>query len=326
MVKLIDFVNVLSEELKLQGRISTRKKYLSTYRSVLTYSKECQITLGEVFCKEFLLGYQEFLLNKGCCFNTVSSYMRVLRAIRNKAEKRKIITTDIDLFDHVYTGSETTVKRAVSLKTILALNNVDLSHNSSLAFSRDLFMLSFYLQGMSFVDLAHLRKTNVKGDLIIYHRRKTGSMIAVPILPPARTLLERYMNNNTSPYLLPIISIGGDATKQYDNAIRKYNRHLKKLAELIGVSDNLTSYVSRHSWATTAYHIGVSTSVIGEAMGHRSEEMTRVYLASFTTDMLASANRKVLESLFGAELEGDKNVQVLLGDGHKYGANIEKAF
>jgi len=317
-MKLHDFMKQLLHELLLQKRTGTYASYLSTYRSVLSFSGKNTLSLSDVFTKEFLFGYQEHLLAKGCCYNTVSSYMRVLRAVRNKAEKKQLVQTDTDLFEHVYTGSEPTEKRAISMEALLKLEDADLSTCSSLSFSRDLFMLSFHLQGMSFIDLAHLRKSDLKGDILTYHRRKTGSRITLQVLSPARKLLKKYSKASmSSAYLLPIITTTGeDETKQYSTILRRYNRHLKKLAELLDISENLTSYVARHSWATAAYHSGVPTTLISEAMGHRTEEITRVYLAAFDTEQLAYANKVVLKALFSGRIKGRKNVQLLGGDGH----------
>lgn len=318
-MRLADFIEVLSQELLVQGRGGTRESYLSTYRSVSSFADNSPIVLSEVFTKGFLFQYQQYLLNKGCCYNTVSAYMRVLRSVCNKAKKRGLLHAPDDLFEHVFTGSEPTVKRAISSQAILTLHNADLSAHPLLAFTRDLFMLSFHLQGMAFVDLAHLRKSDLKGNVLVYRRRKTGGLVAVPILPPARKLLNRYRSRDkSSPYLLSILTcVGGEVTTRYSSVLRTYNRRLKKLSEVLRLSENLTSYVSRHSWATAAYHIGVPTTLISEAMGHRTEEITRVYLASFDVEMLAYANRRVMTSLFKLRTKEDKNVRLLRGDGHR---------
>lgn len=300
MNKFTDFLDTLLGDMFLQGRAGTADSYLATYRSVLAFSGKRFITLEEVFCKTFLFHYQDYLRVKGCCYNTISSYMRVLRAIRNKAEKRKLIVTDADLFDNLCTGSEPTCKRAISGETILMLNDADLSDHPHLAVSRDMFMLSFYFQGISFIDLAHLQKCDLKGGYITYHRRKTGGQIRVEVLPPAQELLTRYLNRDeTSPYLLSLLDHRSEhPTRQYRSVLRKYNRHLKSLAEILGIEENLTSYVARHSWATAAYHIGVPASVISQAMGHHSEGVTQIYLASFDNETLSYANKMVWKSLF----------------------------
>lgn len=304
MKRFTIFLNALFNEMLAQGRTGTWDTYLSASRSVLAFASNPHLTLKEVFNKPFLSRYQKYLLNRGCCYNTISQYMRVLRAIAHKAERRNLIVLDADLFEQVYTGSEPTRKRAIMSKTILRINQADLSGHPHLEMSRDLFMLSFHLQGISFVDLAYLRKADLRGDIITYHRRKTGSRISVQILEPAQKLLGRFLNTDRkSPYLLSILTkVGDSAHTQYRSTLRRYNRHLKALAELLGIAENLTSYVARHSWATAAYHIGVPTTIIGAAMGHRTEEVTRTYLASFDTETLTYANRMVMEDLFGEKI------------------------
>jgi len=326
LITFYEFTSVLLDEMKAQGRRGTRASYQATICSVLSYSSDRHILLNQVLTQSFLLGYQEHLLRRGCCYNTISSYMRVLRAIRNKAEIRKQIVTESDLFSHIYTGREHTVKRAISPEVLLKINNADLSAKPHLIQSRDFFMLLFYLQGISYVDLAYLRKSDLKGDVLCYHRRKSGSPITVKIQPPARLLLNRYMNRDRrSVYLFDIISAEGDeGAKQCKSALRKLNRHLKDIASYIGLEENLTSYVSRHSWATMAYHNGVPTAMIGQALGHRSEGITRVYLASFDTESMAYANQKVLEVLLGKGMRKNKNwngrinISLPKGKRHKY--------
>lgn len=339
MNKFTAFLDSLLAEMSLQGRTGTSDSYLATYRSVLAFSGKRSITLEEVFCKSFLFHYQDYLRIKGCCHNTISSYMRVLRAIRNKAEKRKLIITDADLFEKLYTGSTPTNKRAISGETILRLNDADLSNHSHLAVSRDMFMLSFHLQGISFIDLAHLQKCDLKDGYITYHRRKTGGRIMVEVLPPAQELLSMYLNTDElSPYLLPLLSGQSETpTREYRSVLRKYNRHLKSLAKILGIEENLTSYVARHSWATAAYHIGVPTSVIGQAMGHHSEEVTRIYLASFNDETLSYANKMVWKSLFQDNKKRrrneykkmpemwERNVSFLARERHNSDANLKRS-
>jgi len=341
MIKFTVFLDTLLSDMFLQGRTGTADSYLATYRSVLAFSGKRSLTLEEVFCKSFLFRYQDYLRSRGCCYNTISSYMRVLRAIRNKAERRRLIVTDADLFEKLCTGIEPTSKRAISGSTILLLNNADLSDYSHLAMSRDLFMLSFHLQGISFIDLAHLQKSDLKDGYITYHRRKTSGRILVEVLPPAQELLSQYFSaDDASPYLLSIMDGQGEnPTRQYRSVLRKYNRHLKALAEILNIEENLTSYVARHSWATAAYHIGVPTSVIGQAMGHQSEEVTRIYLDSFNDETLSYANKMVWKSLFQKNKNekqykdrGEKetkiwkkNVSFLARERHNYGANLKRS-
>ena len=83
------------------------------------------------------------------------------------------------LFRHVYTGVDKTVKRAIPIKSIKALKEMDLAMNSALDFARDMFLFSFYTRGMSFVDMAYLKKTNLQNGILTYRRRKTGQELSI---------------------------------------------------------------------------------------------------------------------------------------------------
>jgi integrase len=176
---------------------------------------------------------------------------------------------------------------------------------------------------MSFVDLVHLRKSDLKGNYITYHRRKSGSLVTVKVLPPARALLGLFLSRDKdSPYLLSIL---GEDTL-YRSLLRRFNRHLNTLGDMLGLEESLTSYVARHTWATSAYHIGVPTAVIGQAMGHRTENVTSTYLASFNTETVDDANRMVWESMFGNKTKNTKNVSLLGRERHDSVANVKRTF
>ena len=59
----------------------------------------------------------------------------------------------------------------------------------------------------------------------------------------------------------------------------------------------LTTYVARHTWASIAKSKNISISIISEAMGHDSENTTRIYLASLDTSIVDKANKLILKSL-----------------------------
>lgn len=304
---LSEYVNGRVEELLAVDRHRTACAYRSVLRSIASFCGT-EVSLDKAFSREFLFLYQKYLLSKGRSVNTISFYMRMLRSLYNQAVEREVVVFVPKLFSEVCTANDATVKRAASADVIHRLLSLCLPACSKLAFSRDVFLLSIYLQGISFVDLAFLKKADLRGEMISYFRRKTGSKVNVGLIPEAKALIEKYLvlTVGTS-YLLPIIvAPGKDERRQYESALRTYNRHLKQLAVFSGISDNLTSYVARHSWATTAYHSGVAVSVISQAMGHKTEEVTRIYLASFSLEVLSEAN----EAVFAALSSGDERPPV----------------
>lgn len=166
-----------------------------------------------------------------------------------------------------------------------------------LDFARDIFLMSFYLRGMSFVDMAFLRKSDLSDGYVTYRRRKTGQLLTIAWTPEMAQILEKYPPNPTS-YLLPIIRRAGkNERNMYHNMSYTINRRLKAIANMADIRMPLTLYVARHSWASAAKAKGIPLSVISQGMGHDSESTTQIYLASLDTAVIDSANALIIASL-----------------------------
>lgn len=300
MTSIYTFTSSLIRSIRQTGRYSTSGIYTSTLNSFLRFTGNRSITFEEL-TPNLIKQYEDRLLGEGRRHNTISTYMRMLRSISHQAAEQGIpFKHNVDdLFAYVFTGYEPTVKRAISPLLIRRLMNLDLEKRPALRFSRDLFLLSFYLRGIPFVDLAHLRQTDVRHNTIYYYRHKTRQQLSVHIESYAAQIINRYKNKTTSsPYLLPILSLTGeDGYKQYKSALRLYNQHLHTLSKMLRLNTPLTSYVARHSWATTAKDEGIAISVISESLGHTSEKVTHVYLASFDNNAMSKANKKVIATI-----------------------------
>ena len=261
--------------------------------------------------------FEHYLLAKGRSKNTVSCYMRALRAVYNLAVREKVFVikkAGENPFSRVFTSNAKTRKRAISRESISQLIRVKLQEAKgkadvySLVFSRDLFLFSFYTQGMSFSDMADLKKENIKEGVIRYHRKKTGQLITIELEDCMREIIERYAESN-SDFIFPILgSIKGykgiNGFKDYERwkktaiALASYNKNLKKLAALVGIEEHLTSYVSRHSWASMASQEGIPISTISRSMGHESERTTRIYISQTDYSDVGRANRQILSYFF----------------------------
>ena len=241
---------------------------------------------------DMMLMYEAHLKARGVRMNTISFYMRNLRAVYNRAVE-KGLTQPNNPFRHVYTGVDKTVKRAIPIKAIKALKELDLSMKPSLDFARDMFLFSFYTRGMSFVDMAYLKKTDLQNGILTYRRRKTGQELSIKWEKCMAEIIAKYPENKTD-FFLPIITKQGNERKQYDNALHLVNYHLKDLSEMLQLQRPLTMYVARHSWASAAKAKNVPLSVISEGMGHDSEATTQIYLASLETSVVDKANKMIL--------------------------------
>lgn len=127
---------------------------------------------------DLLEEYEAFLRRNELSLNTISFYMRKLRAVYNRAVDKGLISQQ-NPFKRVYTSIEKTPKRAIPLKWITKLKDLELIHLPELEFARDLFLFSFYTRGMSFVDIAYLRNKDLKNGELTYMRRKTGQRLQI---------------------------------------------------------------------------------------------------------------------------------------------------
>lgn len=291
---LFSFMHSIIIQLRQLGKIRTSETYTATLKSFMEFREEQDVPLDGVN-SDLMLLYEAHLKAKGVRMNTISFYMRILRAVYNRAVEKEL-TPQKYPFRHVYTGVDKTVKRAVPVKVIKALKELDLSMKSSLDFARDMFMFSFYTRGMSFVDMAYLKKTDLQNGILTYCRRKTGQQLTVKWEKCMEEIIKKYPSNS-SVYLLPIIKEQGNERKQYDNALHLVNYRLKDLSGMLKLQRPLTMYVARHSWASAAKVRKVPLSVISEGMGHDSEKTTQIYLASLEASVVDKANKMILELL-----------------------------
>lgn len=291
----ISFGHELVRQLKQIGKTRTAERYTTVLNSFGRFCGEKDILLEEVN-SNLMVEYEIFLHTNNVCPNTSSYYMRGLRAIYNRAVEKELVM-QYNPFKHVYTGIDKTAKRAVPLKTIRQIRELDLRLSPSMDFARDIFMFSFYTRGMSFIDMAYLRKKDLQNGILSYRRQKTGQLLFIKWERPMREIVDKY-DTGGSPYLLPIIkNVDTDERRQYKNAAHQVNNKLKKLGEKLGLTIPLTSYVARHAWASIAKSKNVPLATISEAMGHDSEKTTRIYLASLDTSAVDKANSQILKSL-----------------------------
>lgn len=295
MRTVYSYAQFLSERLCRVGRYSTARAYVTAAKRFSLFMGTADVPFSSV-TPECLKRFEQELLGCNCRRNTVSMYMRMLRSVYNQAVAEGIAESFAGLFEQVFTGNDVTRKRAISPAVISRIKSADLSCCPHLEFCRDLFLLSFYLRGIPFVDLIRLRKRDIHGDELCYRRSKTGSLLSVRIEACARELINKYCSRKgNSAYLFPFITRGGaGGYRQYQSALRKYNFQLGQLSALLGLEVKLSSYVARHSWATAAYRDGIAVSVISESLGHSSEKVTHIYLASLGDKILSRANRRVI--------------------------------
>lgn len=289
------FMHNVIESLKASGKERTSETYLTTLNSFMRFIGDKDIMFDD-FDSDLMFAYEAFLRKEEQVgLNTSSFYMRVMRAVYNRAVE-KGITVQRNPFRNVYTGVGKTVKRAIPLETIRKIKLLDLTMFPTLDYARDIFMFSFYTRGMAFVDMTYLKKTDLKNGVLSYKRQKTGQQLFIRWEPCMQSILDKYRHVDTK-YLLPIVTDAGDERKQYKRVSHFVNCKLKRIGNMVGLSIPLTMYVARHSWASIARSKNIPVSVISEGMGHDSERTTMIYLASLDTHLVDNANHLILKGL-----------------------------
>lgn len=279
------------------GRPGTAKTYRDALSSFARFRQGTDIALDELNAEMMTL-YEAWMKSRGLKRNSSSCYLRTLRTLYRKAVEMGL-TTDKGIFRHVFTGFAKTSKRAIPLEAIRTIRLLRLPAGSPLIFARDMFILSIYLQGISFVDLAYLRKSDIRNGVLQYDRKKTRQSLNIGWEPSMQAIVETYAHLTTeSPYLLPIIThADGTERRQYEKAEHNINRNLKKIGRIAGLRIPLTTYVARHTWATTMRDMGYDLSIVSTGLGHDSLKTTQIYLSSIDTTVVMEANKKMIDKI-----------------------------
>lgn len=275
-------------------RYGTAKTYSDSLASFSSFRNGKDITFDNLN-EDVINQYEAWMKNKGLKRNSSSCYLRTFKTLYLKAVELGL-TEDKDIFRHVFTGFATTTKRAISIDAIKAIRKLNLKDGSPLAFARDMFMLSLYLQGMSFVDIAYLKKSDIRNGQLQYSRKKSGQTLTISWEKPMQEIVDAYSHlTKDTPYLLPIITKqDGIERKQYEKAEHNVNRNLKKIGEMAGLHIPLTTYVARHSWASIMRDMGNDITVVGKGLGHSDIKTTQIYLSTIDNSTVMRANKRFL--------------------------------
>jgi len=309
------YVEKLSHQMQAIGRERTARGYMTTCNRIVGFTANPHLELREITTL-VIRRFELFLQKEGKTPNTISFYMRNLRAIYNKAISEGLLEAQpYNPFEHVYTGVQKTRKRALSSQEMNQLSKWNplsmengkckmeneescghsrqsaLSVSSGLRQAQQFFLFCFLARGMSFVDLAFLKKENIQGGVICYRRKKTGQMLEVCLCKEMKRIIGYFKTQTKdSPYVFPIIKEAGiNERLQYESALRTQNNRLKRLAAVLKVKNDsslfifnfsLSTHVARHSWATIAKENNIPLVVISEGWAYIGED--DFHLSGFT--------------------------------------------
>lgn len=300
------FVCYIRKIAETKGRYNTQRNYERVARAIEIYDKDCTF---ESVDKKWIVSYIDHERRKGRKDNGIQTDIQILKFVFNRAIEDEL--TDKFPFRGVSVKKEQTKKRCLSLEQLRAIRDFKLTGKK--AMYRDCFMLSFYLIGINISDLLFLPKTSLKNGRIIYKRNKTGKLYDIKVEPEAMEIIERHKSRKKDRLLSFLEEGDATITNTFANNL---TRHLRTIGEkerhsyyvtVHPIEEGITSYWSRHTWATMASELDIPMEVIGRSLGHSlwDNAVTSTYI-KYDTKKIDEANRKVIDYL-NADLECDKN-------------------
>lgn len=298
--KFFHYSRQLILDLRKGGRFGTARAYEFAVNALSKFTNNIDPEF-RVMNSEFLRDFEKHYLSKESNhLNGLAAYLRSVRAIYNKAKLAKLVDPDQSPFKEYSIKTTKTAKRAISAAAIMKIIQLELDRES-LKLAREIFLTSFYLQGMSFADIAMLRYNAIVDGRIKYQRQRTKRPYNVKITQQLWTILKSQINGKSNKdFVFPIIKSTDPETQYYEliEARRKYNKRLKEIAKLAGIKETLTSYVSRHSFASLADEIEIPITAIRDMLGHERISTTDIYIKEVRASRSDVYQNRVIDALY----------------------------
>lgn len=300
---VVEFYSELIEELEKANKIGNSRVYRDSLRSLEMFTNgKLDIPFSHIDI-DFLREYEKWLRGKEMKETSMNLYFRTLRSTYNKAIEAKCAKKNNYPFDDfkISKFSTKTEKRAISKDNIKLIMELDLSNQTEyIQLARDLFIFSYLCSGINFADMANLKPSNIVEGRLLYTRQKTNKKINIPLSSEADILINKFKDNTkSSGYIFPILhqDIHKSEIQKYNRrkkVLLKVNRALKEIAIIANIDANLSTYTSRHSYATVLKNSGVNIALIGETLGHSDIKTTQIYLDSFENSQIDDAMKNLL--------------------------------
>ncbi len=299
------YESAISQYMK-NNQIGTASNYKYSLKSLLEFHSKERLHFSQID-DQWLKEFECHLVSKGKSLTTVGIYLRPLRAIFNSAIEDGTIQQDT----YPFGKRKYTIPTPQGRKKALSEVQLRLLYHSTPSTpeqqkAKDFWFFSYACNGMNFKDIAKLQYKNISGDSLTFIRAKTANTnkhqapVVVYLDDFTNSVINKYGNSNVNPETLifSIVEQGASAVKQHaqlKNFIRYVNQHIKKLAKDNGLSDDLSTYTARHSWATKAIREGASLEFVSEALSHSDLKTTIGYFAGFEDDKKREISNKMMD-------------------------------
>ena len=300
-------------DLEQKGKASTASIYTTVKNSLAKYKPNKNLRFSDIDLI-FLRRYEQYLDGKGMVGNGISVYMRTLRALYNRAIGEEVADRNLYPFKNTFNPNgyqiseieQETRKRAITLEEIKKINGFETMELTAIHDAKMYFIFSFLARGMNFTDMAHLRQENITNNRIYYTRAKTRGKqrTSFEILPQMQEILEYFkIHPSKGDYLFPILDSKRHKTKQQQRdriktVLKRVNLKLKDIGNALEIEIPLSTYVTRHSWATIQKHQGESEALISQGLLHNNVQTTQIYLKSFENTPLDEMNKRLADKVF----------------------------
>jgi integrase len=293
----IQFGEKVVTDMRNVNRNGNANAYRDALIALKKYSGKTALEFTEVNY-ELLCSVENKMLAKGLKKNSIACYNRAWRAIFNKAINVDLVEVKYYPYRKYKVRGEATAKRNIGREDIIAIANMQLEPESQLFLARNYFILAFNLIGISFADLVTIKAADIVNGRLVYQRKKTHRLYNIKLTAKAQELLNYYTKPERT-YILPAIpekAVGNqiEERKYTQYANKATNKYLRQIMKKLKLQETITSYYSRHSWATVAKKMGYSKDMISEALGHsHGSRITEVYLDSFDQEVIDAMNEQV---------------------------------
>jgi integrase len=284
------------------GRIGYAKVFLETKRQLVNFTGKKELSFYDLNF-QFLTLWEEWILKRGVSLNSCFVFVRTLKTLLNNARKEEIVDEFYNPFkDYSFLKFRkiSPRKRAISKFDIDNLKALNFEPDTSLFKTRLYYLFSYYCRGINFRDMAYLKWSDITDNCIRYERLKTKKVYIIRLEPEPLEILNHFkkFQSGKHSFIFPILSNIHETPLQQDYRIKKIqkivNKDLKEIARFLNITDDLTFYSARHTFATVSKKAGVPTAKISEALGHDTERTTNIYLDSFEQEDLDNAFKGIL--------------------------------
>ena len=207
----------------------------------------------------FVQDYETWLKAQGLSASTIAYYLSQLCAFYKQATKRGIVQ-DKDIFRLVNKApsQKLTTQQFPSIAELHYLRTLDL--HKSQDFARDMFLFSLYTRGMNYVDMAYLKKSNVKDGMLTYisHTSENNPAVTIKWDKAMQQIADKYTSDTEYMFLIIIKEGNADDTDQIKRSRHNVAYNLRAIGRQYKFSVSPTIAMTKDLWRKIMDEVSVS--------------------------------------------------------------------